>query len=34
VQPRDAADGKAIEHWDVLQEIGDPKKAAHANGMF
>ncbi len=28
------SDGKAIEHWDVLQEIGDPKKAAHANGMF
>ena len=28
------ADGKAIEHWDVLQEIGDPKNAAHANGMF
>jgi predicted SnoaL-like aldol condensation-catalyzing enzyme len=28
------ADGKAIEHWDVLQEFGDPKKAAHANGMF
>lgn len=28
------ADGKAIEHWDVLQEVGDPKKAAHANGMF
>lgn len=28
------ADGKAIEHWDVLQEIGDPNKAAHANGMF
>ncbi len=27
-------DGKAIEHWDVLQEIGDPKNAAHANGMF
>ncbi len=27
-------DGKAIEHWDVLQEVGDPKKAAHANGMF
>ena len=21
------ADGKAIEHWDVLQEIGDPKNA-------
>ncbi len=29
-----SADGKAIEHWVVLQEIGDPKKAAHANGMF
>ncbi len=28
------ADGKAIEHWDVLQEIGDSKNAAHANGMF
>jgi predicted SnoaL-like aldol condensation-catalyzing enzyme len=28
------ADGKAIEHWDVLQEVGDPKNAAHANGMF
>ena len=28
------ADGRAIEHWDVLQEIGDPKKAAHGNGMF
>jgi predicted SnoaL-like aldol condensation-catalyzing enzyme len=28
------ADGKAIEHWDVLLEISDPKKAAHANGMF
>ena len=28
------AEGKAIEHWDVLQEVGDPKKAAHANGMF
>jgi len=28
------SDGKAIEHWDVLQEIGDPKSAAHANGMF
>jgi predicted SnoaL-like aldol condensation-catalyzing enzyme len=26
--------GKAIEHWDVLQPIGDPKNAAHANGMF
>ena len=28
------AEGKAIEHWDVLQEIGDPKNVAHANGMF
>jgi len=28
------ADGKAIEHWDVLQEIGDPKNAANASGMF
>lgn len=28
------ADGKAVEHWDVLQEVGDPKNAAHANGMF
>jgi len=26
--------GKLAEHWDVLQEIGDPKKAAHANCMF
>ncbi len=29
-----SADGKAIEHWDVLQEVGDPNKAAHKNGMF
>ena len=28
------AGGKAVEHWDVLQEIGDPKNAAQANGMF
>ena len=28
------ADGKAVEHWDVLQEIGDPTHAAHPNGMF
>lgn len=28
------ADGKAIEHWDVLQEVGEPAKAAHQNGMF
>jgi hypothetical protein len=27
------AGGKAIKRWDVLQEIGDPKKAAHTNGM-
>jgi predicted SnoaL-like aldol condensation-catalyzing enzyme len=26
--------GKAIEHWDVLREVGDPKEATHANGMF
>jgi predicted SnoaL-like aldol condensation-catalyzing enzyme len=28
------ADGKVREGWDVLQEIGDPKKTAHANSMF
>jgi predicted SnoaL-like aldol condensation-catalyzing enzyme len=28
------ADGKAIERWDVLREIGHPKKTAHADGMF
>ena len=38
------ADGKAIEHWDTLQLVGDPKNsapwvapdipAAHRNGMF
>jgi predicted SnoaL-like aldol condensation-catalyzing enzyme len=28
------AEGKAIEHWDVLQEMGDPKNSARANGMF
>jgi predicted SnoaL-like aldol condensation-catalyzing enzyme len=38
------ADGKAIEHWDVLQLVGTPENAvpwlgpnipaAHANGMF
>ena len=28
------ADGKAIEHWDVLQEIGDPKNAANPNDVF
>jgi predicted SnoaL-like aldol condensation-catalyzing enzyme len=25
--------GKAIEHWDVLQEVGDPEEATHANDM-
>jgi predicted SnoaL-like aldol condensation-catalyzing enzyme len=28
------AQGKAIEHWDVLQEIGDRRNAANANGKF
>jgi predicted SnoaL-like aldol condensation-catalyzing enzyme len=38
------ADGKAIEHWDTLQVVGDPKNsapwlmpnvpAANTNGMF
>jgi len=28
------AEGRAVEHWDVLQEIGDSKNVAHANGMF
>jgi predicted SnoaL-like aldol condensation-catalyzing enzyme len=38
------ADGKAIEHWDALQVVGDPKNSApmigpnipraNANGMF
>ena len=28
------AEGNAIEHWDVLQEVGDPTNAANANGMF
>jgi predicted SnoaL-like aldol condensation-catalyzing enzyme len=26
------ADGKVLEHWDVLQAV--PAKQAHANGMF
>jgi hypothetical protein len=34
VKPMTNADGKAIERWDLLQEISDPKKAAHAKGMF
>ena len=28
------SDGRTIEHWDVLQEIGDPKNAANPNGVF
>ena len=38
------ADGKAIEHWDTLQLVGDPKNSApwlmpnvpraNSNGMF
>jgi predicted SnoaL-like aldol condensation-catalyzing enzyme len=28
------AESKAIEHWDVVQEIADPKKAGHANDRF
>jgi hypothetical protein len=34
LKPKMNADGEAIERWDALQEIGDPNKAAHANGMF
>jgi hypothetical protein len=29
LKPKMNLDGKDIEYWDVLQEIGDPKKAAH-----
>ena len=38
------ADGKAVEHWDALQLVGDPNNSApwvapnivraNANGMF
>lgn len=28
------ANGKIAEHWDTLQEVPDPQKAANANGMF
>jgi hypothetical protein len=33
LRPKMNADGKSIESWDVLQENGNPKKAAHASGM-
>jgi predicted SnoaL-like aldol condensation-catalyzing enzyme len=26
--------GEIIEHWDVLQQVVDPAKAANTNGMF
>lgn len=26
------ADGKIVEHWDVLQVV--PERSAHGNGMF
>jgi predicted SnoaL-like aldol condensation-catalyzing enzyme len=28
------AEGKMVEHWDVLQEVPDPEKSANGNGMF
>ena len=28
------AEGKAVEHWDVLQPVANTSKPAHANGMF
>ena len=28
------ADGRIVEHWDVLQVIPDPAEAKHDNGMF
>ncbi|MEM9077969.1 MAG: nuclear transport factor 2 family protein [Bacteroidota bacterium] len=27
-------DGKLAEHWDAVQEIGDPTQAANDNGIF
>lgn len=26
--------GKIVEHWDVVEEVADPKTAANSNGMF
>ena len=28
------ADGKIVEHWDVLQVLSDPSTAKNDNGMF
>ncbi|MEM6698579.1 MAG: nuclear transport factor 2 family protein [Bacteroidota bacterium] len=27
-------DGKLAEHWDAVQEVGDPAQAANSNGVF
>ena len=28
------SDGRAVEHWDVLQQVPDPSSGANTNGMF